>query len=92
MLMSPFLIVGTQGLTVTPHNWQATKGMPDMPVGLRLQKVATGVVVEIMGALIPDIMKPWLSASAANFSTARTPPLRVAEASCKRDLGSLGGG
>ena len=72
VLMSPFLIVGTQGLTVTPHNWQATKGMPDMPVGLRLQKVATGVVVEIMGALIPDIMKPWLSASAANFSTART--------------------
>ncbi len=71
VLVSPFFIVGAQGVTVSSRDWQPTEDRPEMPVGLRLQGIATGAAVDMLGAFTPDFVKGWFSASPASFSTAK---------------------
>jgi hypothetical protein len=47
-----------------------TEQATERPVGIALQRNATEVVVDVFGALTPDVLKPWIGAQVTGVSQA----------------------
>src|SRR4029453_8609813 len=70
MLVSPLLIVSMQGVAGSIPQWLPTEQATERPVGITLQRNATEVVVDVFGALTPDVLKPWIGAQVTGVSQA----------------------